>query len=201
MRVSFSKRETYELARVLAAYQNKSICAAKLEVGQLKWWDYGYLVHLLSFVDPDYSEKVDYQFEVIWYGGISSYKRSQDPEYEKQLSAWGDELFKCGDSSKIDDTKYPELNKQIPKEIMERETREALAQFADEFIDWLKKHTDFQIVIGVFWKICASHMAKDSISVDAHLYSRQMKRAGHALFNHNWDALKAELMNITGWWD
>jgi hypothetical protein len=39
MRVPFSKREIYEMARPLASYQNKSIYAAKLEIGQLKWWD------------------------------------------------------------------------------------------------------------------------------------------------------------------
>ena len=64
MRVPFSKREIYEMARPLASYQDKSIYATKLEIGQLKWWDYGYLVNLLSSVDPEYSKKVDFQFDV-----------------------------------------------------------------------------------------------------------------------------------------
>lgn len=201
MMVSFSGRETYQLAKPLADYQNKSVYVAKLEIGQLKWWDYEYLVNLLSLVDPDYSKKVDFQFEVIWYGGRSSYDQSNDPEYEKQLLAWGDELVKCGDSSKINEEKYPALNHEIPSEVMTRETNEALNQFASEFIEWLKAHADFQIVIVVFWRICASRMAKYSISVDADLYSKQMKHASRALLHHNWNALKNELMNIPSWWD
>lgn len=201
MRVPFSKREIYEMARPLASYQDKSIYANKLEIGQLKWWDYGYLVNLLGFVDPEYSKKVDFQFEVIWYGGISEYKRSQEPEYEKQLLAWGKELAKYGNSSKIDEEKYPALNQLIPVEVMERETNEALGQFADDFTAWLKAHPDFQPVVAVFWKVCASHMAKNSLSVDADLYGKQMRRASKAVLDHDWNSVKIELMNITGWWD
>ena len=156
---------------------------------------------MLGFVDPEYSKKVDFQFEVIWYGGISEYKRSQEPEYEKQLLAWGKELSKYGNSSKIDEEKYPALNQLIPVEVMERETNEALGQFADDFIAWLKAHPDFQPVVAVFWKVCASHMAKNSLSVDADLYGKQMRRASKAVLDHDWNSVKIELMNITGWWD
>ncbi|KRM97964.1 hypothetical protein FD18_GL000915 [Lactobacillus taiwanensis DSM 21401] len=113
----------------------------------------------------------------------------------------GKELSKYGNSSKIDEEKYPALNQLIPVEVMERETNEALSKFTDDFIDWLKAYPDFQPVVAVFWKVCASQMAKNLLSVDADLYGKQMRRASKAVLGHDWNSMKIELMNITGWWD